>query len=274
MVEFALQHAGPRRRVPVRDWSVDWVKDNVPISWTAGETKIITVTASNDGGRVWPATGTNPVRLGYKWISNATGNVFPGANRAPLAVDVQPGQTVNLIIPITAPTYPTNYTLYIDLYKENEFAFEDKGVAPDDTPTGVSVDFKANYDVPVGRSSARLRSPPDRSRAFRSRCTNAGQGTFPVTSSFPVNLGYHWYNAAGAAVVWDGSRHEAARDLASGQSVNLTAQVAAPTQPGTYFLRFDLVQEGVAWFSLKGAAPTNFSVTVAGQLVPRVRRVV
>ena len=96
----------PVRDVAFRsaDWSVDWVKDNVPISWTAGETKIITVTASNDGGRVWPATGTNPVRLGYKWISNATGNVFPGANRAPLAVDVQPGATVNLVIPITAPT--------------------------------------------------------------------------------------------------------------------------------------------------------------------------
>src|SRR5207253_8134538 len=76
-----------------RDWSsdvcssdLDWVTDNVPISWTAGETKIITVTATNDGGRVWPATGVNPVRLGYKWVSNATGNTFPGANKSPLAV--------------------------------------------------------------------------------------------------------------------------------------------------------------------------------------------
>ncbi len=247
----------PVRDVAFRsaDWSVDWVKDNVPISWTAGETKIITVTATNDGGRIWPATGANPVRLGYKWVSNATGNTFPGANRAPLAVDVQPGQTVNLVIPITAPTYPTNYTLYIDLYKENEFAFADKGVAPDDTPTGVSVDFKAQYNVPVGG----VLSAP----AF-----TAGQTAFPTTSSFPVNLGYHWYNTAGVAVVWDGARTKLPGDLASGQSVNLTAQVAAPTTPGTYSLRFDLVQEGVAWFSLKGAAPTDFTVTVTGQLVP------
>lgn len=250
------------------DWSVDWVKDNVPISWTAGETKIITVTAANDGGRVWPATGVNPVRLGYKWISNATGNVFPGANRAPLAVDVQPGQTVNLVIPITAPTYPTNYTLYIDLYKENEFAFEDKGVAPDDTPTGVSVDFKANYNVPVGSILSAPAFTAGQVASVPVTVTNTGQGTFPTTSSFPVNLGYHWYDTVGRAVVWDGSRTKLPGDLASGQSVSLTAQVAAPTTPGTYSLRFDLVQEGVAWFSLKGAAPTDFTVTVTGQVVP------
>ena len=93
----------PVRDVAFRsaDWSVDWVRDNVPINWTAGETRVITATVTNDGGRVWPATGVNPVRLGYKWVSNATGNVFPGANRSPLAVDVQPGTTLNLIIPIT-----------------------------------------------------------------------------------------------------------------------------------------------------------------------------
>jgi hypothetical protein len=98
--------------------------------------------------------------------------------------------------------------------------------------------------------------------------TNTGQGTFPTTSSFPVNLGYHWYNSAGVAVVWDGARTKLPGDLASGQSVSLNATVAAPTTPGTYSLRFDLVQEGVSWFSLKGATATNFTVNVAGQVTP------
>src|SRR5436309_1410015 len=31
------------------DWSVDWVSDNVPISWTAGETKMTSVPLANDG---------------------------------------------------------------------------------------------------------------------------------------------------------------------------------------------------------------------------------
>jgi hypothetical protein len=260
----------PVRDVAFRsaDWSVDWVKDNVPINWTAGETRVITVTATNDGGRVWPSAGTNPVRLGYKWVSNATGNVFPGANRSPLAVDVQPGTTLNMVIPITAPVYPTNYTLVIDLYKENEFAFADKGVAPNDTPTGVSVDFKAAYNVPVGAVLTAPSFNAGQTVTVPVTVTNTGQGTFPTTSSYPVNLGYHWYNSAGVAVVWDGARTKLPADLASGQSVSLNATVAAPTEPGTYSLRFDLVQEGVSWFSLKGAIATNFTVNVAGQLVP------
>src|SRR5439155_1144031 len=58
------------------DWSADWVSDNVPISWAAGEVKLIQVPIANDGGRVWNRSGAGPVKLGYKWVSNATGNTF------------------------------------------------------------------------------------------------------------------------------------------------------------------------------------------------------
>ncbi|HET7701094.1 MAG TPA: N-acetylmuramoyl-L-alanine amidase, partial [Candidatus Limnocylindria bacterium] len=229
------------------DWSADWLSDNVPISWVAGETRQITVSVQNDGGRVWPATGTNPVRLGYKWVSNSTGNVFPGANRMSLATDVQPGQTVSLTIPVTAPVYPTNYTMILDMYKENEFAFADKGIAPDDTPTGVSVDFKTTYTIGA--------LPPlaaGQTATIPVTITNTGKGIFPVTNSYPVNLGYHWYSSGGQPAVWDGARTKLPADLAPGASVQLQAQVTAPPQGGSYQLRFDLVQEGVAWFSGKG----------------------
>src|SRR5207247_2235750 len=92
----------------------------------------------DDGGRIWNAAAPGPVQLGYKWVSNATGNTFPGANRVSLPGDVQPGQAISLQIPVTAPVYPTNYTMSLDLYKQNEFAFADKGIADNDTNTGVS----------------------------------------------------------------------------------------------------------------------------------------
>ncbi|MDQ2951607.1 MAG: hypothetical protein M3R54_05035, partial [Chloroflexota bacterium] len=149
----------------------------------------------NDGGRTWPATGTNPVRLGYKWVSNATGSTFPGVVRTPLASDVAPGQTVTLSIPVVAPVYPTNYTMYLDLYKENEFAFADKGIAPDDTPIGVAVDFKASYLVGGAPSFS-----AGETTTVSIVVTNAGRGTFPVTSSYPIDLAYHWATVGGANV--------------------------------------------------------------------------
>src|SRR5205823_407924 len=329
------------------DWSADWVTDNVPTNWVAGETRIINVTVTNDGGRVWNATGAGPVKLGYKWVSNATGNTFAGPDKMPLPADVQPGQTVTLTMPVTAPVYPTNYTMYLDLYKENEFAFADKGIAADDTPTGVSVDFKAGYTFgtqPVFTAGQTTTVPVT--------ITNLGKGTFPVTSSFPVNLGYHWTTPAGANVVWDGARTKLPADLSAGQgvtvnaaitarfggtyvpasapsgmtgtrstvlititnssnftwpaaganpvdlsyhwwslttnrtvlwegartplpadlapgaSVTLQANVAFPATAGNYLLRWDLVQEGLSWFSGKGVATGDQFVAVAPYVTP------
>ncbi len=245
------------------DWSADWVKDNVPNSWTAGATLPITVTVTNDGGRVWNASGVDPVQLGYKWVSNATGNTFPGATKLSLPSDVQPGQTVTLTMNVTAPAYPTSYTMTLDLYKQNEFAFADKGVAPDNTPIGVGVDFRASYAI-----GAVPAFPAGQTATVPVTITNAGAGVFPTTSSYPVNLAYHWYNAAGTSVVWDGVRTKLPADLNPGQAVALQAQVTAPPQGGQYQLRFDLVQEGVAWFSVKGVPTGTTTVNVNGPVTP------
>ncbi|MBI2323912.1 MAG: N-acetylmuramoyl-L-alanine amidase [Chloroflexi bacterium] len=246
------------------DWSADWISDNVSRNWTAGETRTVTVTVKNDGGRAWNAAGTNPVRLGYYWISNATGNRFDGQAKLPLPYDVMPGQTITLTMPVVAPVYPTNYTMWLDLHKENEFWFRDKGLAPDDTPVTVSTDFKAQYTLPSPL-------PPlgaGKTALIPVQITNAGRGTFPVTSLFPVNLGYHWYDAAGKVVTWDGARTKLPADLLSGQSVTLQAEVTPPATGGTYDLRFDLVQEGIGWFSDKGVITPRLVAAVAGPVIP------
>jgi hypothetical protein len=274
IVRWDLQASGtwwnPLYGSPVReqyfrgaDWSVDWVSDNVPTSWTAGETKMITATFANDGGRIWNAASPGPVQLGYKWVSNATGNTFPGTNRVSLPGDVQPGQTVTLQIPVTAPVYPTNYTMSLDLYKQNEFAFADKGIADNASTTGVSVDFKAAYTF-----NATPKFTAGQTVTIPVGIRNLGNGTFPTTNSFPVNLGYHWTSASGANVVWDGARTPLGGDLLTGQSVTVNAAVTAPTTGGSYVLKLDLVQEGVAWFSTKGAVTGTMAVTIEGPVVP------
>jgi hypothetical protein len=168
------------------DWSADWVSDTVSRTWTAGETRTVTVTVRNDGGRTWNAAGANPVKLGYYWISTATGNRFEGAMKMSLAQDVAPGQQVTLNIPVTAPVYPTNYTHVFDLYKENEFWFKDKGLRPDDTPVTVSTDFKATYQVgsPLPKLEAgKTTSACSRAESFRKRSCEITNSSFPRPSS-------------------------------------------------------------------------------------------
>ncbi|HLG10840.1 MAG TPA: hypothetical protein VI876_03690, partial [Dehalococcoidia bacterium] len=49
---------------------------------------------------------------------------------------------------------------------------------------------------------------------------------------------------------------------AGGPVNNLAASVRAPSTPGTYCLQYDLVREGIAWFSIDGAAVETLTVTV------------
>ncbi len=240
------------------DWSAAWQQDNVGRLWTAGQTQAITVEVLNDGGRTWNASGTDPVVLGYYWISTYTGNRQNGANYTPLAADVLPGQAVTLQIPVVAPAYPTNYTLVLDMYKQNEFWFANKNITPDDTPTTVGADFHASYQV-AGALPAFTAGKP---ATVPVTIMNLGKGVFPVSSANPVDLGYHWYDAAGNVLVWDGTRTRLPADLGPGQSVTVQALVTAPSTGGQLSLGFDLVQEGVGWFSAKGVAPLAVTANV------------
>ena len=239
------------------DWSADWGTDTVPRTWFAGQTASVSVTVTNDGGRPWNAAGVDPVVLGYRWIDDASGAVSIGRNFVSLLNDAPAGQTVTLTIPVTAPIASANYVMELDLYKQNEFWFKDKGIPPDPTPIGVGLDFHATYQVgavPTIGIGQTVTVPVT--------ITNTGQGTFATLTSQPVDLGYHWYDQTGKTVAWDGLRTKLAADLTKGQTVTLQAQVQSPPDAGSYSLRFDLVQEGVTWFSAKGVPTGNAGATV------------
>jgi len=239
------------------DWSADWGSDTVPRTWFAGQTASVSVTVTNDGGRPWNAAGVNPVQLGYRWIDDASGVVTTGKNFASLPADVPAGGTVTLSIPITAPIASANYVMELDLVKQAEFWFKDKGIPPDPTPIGVGLDFHATYQVgaiPTIGIGQTVSVPVT--------ITNTGQGTFPMLTTKPVDLGYHWSDQTGKTVVWDGLRTKLPVDLAKGQTATVMAQVQSPPDAGSYSLRFDLVQEGVTWFSGRGVATSNTPATV------------
>ncbi|HEX9267273.1 MAG TPA: hypothetical protein VF965_07305, partial [Candidatus Limnocylindria bacterium] len=87
--------------------------------------------------------------------------------------------------------------------------------------------------------------------------TNTGTETWKSTAPGLVNLSYHWYDASGTTVIWDGARTPLGGDVAPTQQRMVQLAVTAPSAPGSYLLRIALVQEGVGW-----VAPSNpYSVT-------------
>jgi hypothetical protein len=77
---------------------------------------------------------------------------------------------------------------------------------------------------------------------------NVGTESWNIAGANPVNLSYHWSDAAGVSVMWDGPRTKLLSDVVAGATHTITALVAAPSAPGSFRLNFALVKEGVAWF--------------------------
>ena len=216
------------------------------------------VTIANTSNFLWPAGGTNPVRVGYHWIGDGGRTLVWDGQRSLLPADVPPGTTVTVTVTIPTLTTVGLYLLRIDLVREGVGWFSGNGVAPLDLSTFISSGLAASYAPTASTQSTFVLG----ANAFGVTIVNTGAVTWPAAGPNPVHLSYHWIASDGTVVVWDGARGALPADLAPGQSAVVSVPVTSPEKLGGYTLRLDLVQEGVAWFSSQGVAPRDFAINV------------
>jgi glycosyltransferase involved in cell wall biosynthesis len=69
----------------------------------------------------------------------------------------------------------------------------------------------------------------------------------------PAFVSYHWFHAGDSShltpFAFENVRHEFGRRLLPGECGLQILPLRAPAVPGEYFLQFDVVEEGVGWFS-------------------------
>lgn len=92
---------------------------------------------------------------------------------------------------------------------------------------------------------------------------NTGGFTWPARNPAPCNLAYHWLDAHGQVVEYDGARSYLPRPLAPGESHTFDMLIETPLLPGRYQLVIEMVEEGVTWFSAAGVPPLVLPVEVA-----------
>ncbi len=210
------------------------------------------VSVTNTGVAAWPAGGANPVHLSYHWLDPGGNVVVWDGARASLPADVGPGQAAVVTLPVASPPAPGVYVLRLDLVQEGIAWFSAQGVAPRDLQISVTSGFAATYtlgSVPALLPGGRMLVPIS--------IRNDGLASWSATGPTPVHLSAHLYDGVGRLIVWDGERTTLQADVAPGATATAAVAVNAPLVPGSYVLRVDLVQEGVAWFSSYGVATAN-----------------
>ena len=91
------------------------------------------------------------------------------------------------------------------------------------------------------------------------KVTNGGNQTWGAGSNF--HLAYHWAQN-GSVIIQDGERTVLLSAVMPCQTVTLSATVKAPPTAGAWEIRWDMVNEGVTWFSAQGVPTGNKPVTV------------
>jgi hypothetical protein len=93
---------------------------------------------------------------------------------------------------------------------------------------------------------------------FAVQVSNTGLVAWGSSSTPPVLLSYHWLaDGDGRVVAYEGERTEFPQFVNPGDTVAVQAYVRAPAAPGRYQLEWDVVQEGVLWFSTEQGAPPS-----------------
>ncbi len=248
-------------------YGVSWGSTSTPASLNAGVTTNVTISFTNIGMLTWDPGGGNPVHLAYHWKSGACPGgataVFDG-RRTNLPANVAPGAAVNnLSAQVMAPSSSGTYCLVYDLVREGITWFSWQGAAT--LTRTITVNAPA-YAVSWGADTTPASMQVSTDNAVTLTFTNTGSLTWDSLGANRVNLSYHWRNGAcpgGSTAVWDGLRTGLPADVPSANTVtNLNATIRAPTAAGTYCLQFDLVREGITWFSWQGAATLARTVTI------------
>jgi thermitase len=259
--------------VVCQGYGVSWISDAAPLTMSTGTTVRPSITLANAGSMTWQAGGANPVRLSYHWMNGACGSngsalTFDG-QRTNLPANLPFGGSVTLNANIQTPATAGTFCLQFDLIQEGITWFSSQGASMRQKTISVS---QSAYGVMWGSSTKPATLPAGSVTNIAASFTNAGSLTWPANGANPVRFSYHWYSgacpAAGAAIS-DGPHTWLPADVATGGGVtNLAATVTAPATPGTYCLAYDLIREGVAWFSAQSASTLQSTVAVTAALSP------
>ncbi|MFC2145057.1 LCP family protein [Actinomycetota bacterium] len=224
------------------------------------------IKVKNTGVLTWNRNGGNPIYLGYHWIDFNTKEmvVFDG-ERSIISYDgVDVGQEVTFDLKIITPPEPGDYVLQVDLVHEGVTWFSYQGVPPLEKFVSVGLGYSAQYDD--GGNTPNYMEP-GRKYDVEITVKNTGFVYWKNEGGKRIAIGTHWINRdTGDIVLWDGDRGLLDENMSHEQESIVKMIVEAPDKPGRYILQYDMVHEGVTWFSERGVIPLEVNIDVGKTL--------
>lgn len=202
------------------------------------------------------------VLLGAHLVSPGGEVLRQDVARAALPNDVRPGEAVGVEIDLPFPPTPGEYVLRLDLVDEALTWFNTVGSKPANVPVRVDGRIDSRWPSKLGASIERVEAPAPSRRSgaaepVRLRLRNTGDTVWLAAvpeGAGTVRVGVQLVDGAGALLDRDYFRAALPADVPPGETLELSLEVPPTDRREAAALRFDLVAEGVCWFSERGSS--------------------
>ena len=114
---------------PLAAFQANIVCEDPPAALISGQPVVLRFLIKNISAVEWPAVGDNRVTLQNRWRNNTGTVVADHDAQQSIPYDVEPGDTVGLVLKATAPGNPGDYLLEVDLVQEDVAWFSERGSA-------------------------------------------------------------------------------------------------------------------------------------------------
>ncbi len=229
------------------------VEQAVPATLEAGSENSLKVVIVNDGPEAWiPASG---YALSYHWRDADDSIVVWDGRRSALPGPVEAGVGTEMVAVVEAPRAPGRYLLDWDIVEEGVRWLSE--TAPGH-PEPVAVTVVAGHAFSLLAGSAPRIMVAGSTATVELLMRNDGRRTWRADGSFAAAA--HWLSgesvrADGRGIHWEGRRTRFPVPVVQGETIELGVVVEAPRDAGLWRLQWDLVEEGVCWFSERSAGP-------------------
>jgi hypothetical protein len=216
----------------------------------------ISTLLSNTGLRVY---AVEPSMRPFLWVSNA--NWYTESMR-----DHRKQPPIRFVL-LDDPAFKISRELVVQMFgtPAEEVRFQNTRVliyssqiTLDPILTGVDaplVDFSERITSPVEN----LRVQPGETIMLPVRIMNPTNEQWVSCGKYPINLSYKWFES-GRMLNIEGERTLLPRYVKPGEEVFLDAKIEVPREGTNLTLKISLVQEGVAWFFIRGGATLDIPV--------------
>jgi hypothetical protein len=112
---------------PLAAFQAHIVCENPPSSLVTGEPVVLRFLVKNTSPVEWPAVGNNAVALHARWRDKAGVILADHDASQSIPFDVEPDDTVGLVLKATVPAEPGDYVIEVDLAQKNIAWFSERG---------------------------------------------------------------------------------------------------------------------------------------------------